>query len=337
MKYFLPGTLCFLLLSAVLVQTTLAQEATTSTSTPVEVASTPTGPTITKESIPGGDVRIGDFVVGPGKVEVVVRPGETVYRDITVTNRIDNNRSFEFTIEDMSGSADGSASVVLLGDQDGPYSLKDFVSVPQNKIDLNLGERARVPVRITMPPNAEPGGYYGAVLVSTLSNDAAATEAVGDSPIIARIGTLFFITVPGETVNDGKLVNFSTIGDQRWFSKGPITFGVTHENTGSVHQNPYGEIRVTNTLGAEVGFVELDPWFVLPKSVRTREVTWTSEVLLGRYKVTAQINRGDDTIDTASIYIWVVPWQFLLAAFASIFIFIFIVRWFFSRFEFKRK
>ncbi|MCU0678058.1 MAG: hypothetical protein MUF19_00520 [Candidatus Pacebacteria bacterium] len=260
-----------------------------------------------------------------------------VYRDITVTNRIDDNRSFQFIVEDMSGSADGSEAVVLLGDQDGPYSLKDYVSVPADSIDLALGERARVPVRITMPPNAEPGGYYGAVLVSTLSNDANATEAVGDSPIIARIGTLFFITVPGETVNAGELIQFSTIGDKRWFSKGPITFGITYENTGSVHQNPYGEIRITNTLGAEVGFVELDPWFVLPQSVRTREVTWNSEVLLGRYKVTAQINRGDDTIDTASVYIWVIPWQFLALTFGTLFVLIFVVRWFFSRFEFKRK
>jgi hypothetical protein len=335
MKYLLCGALC--ILSLLSVGSAQAQEAATSTSTPAEITAAPAGPSITKERIPGGDVQIGDFVVGPGKVEVVVRPGETVYRDITVTNRIDNGRSFEFTIEDMSGSADGTASVVLLGDQDGPYSLKDFVSVPEATIDLELGERARIPVRITMPPNAEPGGYYGAVLVSTLSNDANATDAVGDSPIIARIGTLFFITVPGETVNGGELIKFSTIGDKYWFSKGPVTFGITYENTGSVHQNPYGEIRITNTLGAEVGFVELDPWFVLPKSVRTREVTWTSEVLLGRYKVTAQINRGDDTIDTASMYIWVVPWQFLLIAFGALFVFIFVIRWFFSRFEFKRK
>jgi hypothetical protein len=337
MKYFLPGTLCLLLVTVVFATTVKAQENLASTTVVENTAQVVSGPDITKERIPGSDVQLGDFVVGPGKVEVVVRPGETVYRDITVTNRIDDNRSFQFIVEDMSGSADGSEAVVLLGDQDGPYSLKDYVSVPADSIDLALGERARVPVRITMPPNAEPGGYYGAVLVSTLSNDANATEAVGDSPIIARIGTLFFITVPGETVNAGELIQFSTIGDKRWFSKGPITFGITYENTGSVHQNPYGEIRITNTLGAEVGFVELDPWFVLPQSVRTREVTWNSEVLLGRYKVTAQINRGDDTIDTASVYIWVIPWQFLALTFGTLFVLIFVVRWFFSRFEFKRK
>jgi hypothetical protein len=336
MKYFLPGMLGLLLVSVVFVNTTAAQE-NVATTTTVENTLVATGPSITTEQVPGGDVQIGDFVVGPGKVEVTVRPGETVYRDITVTNRIDDNRSFEFIVEDMSGSADGSEAVVLLGDQDGPYSLKDYVSVPQPTITLGLGERARIPVRITMPPNAEPGGYYGAVLVSTLSNDANATDAVGDSPIIARIGTLFFITVPGETVNAGELISFSTIGDQKWFSKGPVTFGITYENTGSVHQNPYGEIRITNTLGAEVGFVELDPWFVLPKSIRTREVTWNSEVLLGRYKVTAQINRGDDTIDTASVYIWVIPWQFMALVFSVLFVVIFIFRWFFSRFEFKRK
>ena len=336
MRYFRQGASGLLLLTLVIgAPLVSAQDATT---TPV-VAETPavTAPSITKEQIPGTDIQLGDFVVGPGKVEVVVRPGETVTKEITVTNRIDNNRSFEFFIEDMSGSADGSEAVVLLGDQDGPYSLRDFVSVPTPTVTLGLGERARVPVRITMPPNAEPGGYYGAVLVSTVQDKESEASAIAKSPIVARIGTLFFITVPGDTVNSGELIKFSTINDKTWFSEGPITFGITYENTGSIHQNPYGEIRITNMLGSEVGYVELDPWFVLPKSIRTREVTWNSELLLGRYKVTALINRGDDTVDTASTYVWVVPWQLLVGVFAVLFIIIFIFRWFFNRFEFKRK
>ncbi len=91
-------------------------------------------------------------------------------------------------------------------------------------------------------------------------------------------------------------------------------------------------------LGNEVGYVELDPWFVLPKSIRTRDITWESEFLLGRYSITANINRGyDNHIDSQTIHIWVVPWQLLVTVFGVLFVIIFIFRWFFSRFEFKRK
>ncbi len=212
------------------------QEATTTT--PAVETTVPAASSIKREQIPGSDIQLGDFVVGPGKAEVVVKPGETVYKEITVTNRIDSNRSFEFHIEDMSGSADGKDAVVLLGDQDGPYSLKDYVSVPESIITLGLGERARIPVKITMPPNAEPGGYYGAVLVSTVQTDQNGSEAIAQSPIVARIGTLFFITVPGEAERDSSLVSFAALNNQWWFTKGPIPLGLTYENKGSIHLNP---------------------------------------------------------------------------------------------------
>lgn len=91
-------------------------------------------------------------------------------------------------------------------------------------------------------------------------------------------------------------------------------------------------------FGEEVGFVELDPWFVLPKSLRTREVTWDREFLFGRYKVTAKINRGyDNQIDEVTTSFWVLPWKIVLGIFLSIFIIVFSLRAFFRTFEFKRK
>ncbi len=295
-------------------------------------------PGITKEQIPGTDVQLGDFVVGPGRVELEIKPGETVVREITVTNRIADDRLFALAVEDMSGSASGDQAAVLLGDQDGPYSLKNYFTLPSTEIALNLGERARVPVSITMPVNAEPGGYYGAVVVSTVSDKGGAAKGLAQSPIIARVGTLFFITVPGETKKESNFIDFNTINNDWWFDKGPINFILAHENTGSVHLNAYGEIRINNIFGDEVGYVELDPWFVLPGSLRTREVTWNSEFLLGRYTVTAHINRGyDDIVDTKTIHLWVVPWQVLATIFGVLFIVIFTVRLFFSKFELKRK
>jgi hypothetical protein len=317
--------------------------ATTTASTTAETVTETTplavsGPQITIETIPGTDIAIGDFVVGPGRVEVSVRPGETVYRDITVTNRISAGRTFDLVVEDMSGSASGDEAVVLLGDQKGPYSLRDYISFPQESITLGLGERARVPVAITMPPNAEPGGYYGGVLVSTSESDVNPSDGLARSPIIARVGTLFFITVPGPTTMLSELTNFDTLSGRHLFTEGPISFGVTYENKGSVHTNPSGELRIYNTFNREVGYVEIDPWFVLPQSIRTREIIWNTEMLLGRYRAEVSIKRGySDEVDTKSVVFWVLPWQVIGAAFAGLFVFFLLIRLFFSRFELKRK
>jgi hypothetical protein len=292
----------------------------------------------TSEMISGNDIAVGDFVVGPGRLEVTVRPGESVTKMITVTNRISDKREFELTVEDMSGSADGEQAVVLLGDVDGPYTLKNNISFPGKKLTLNLGERAQIPVTITMPPNAEPGGYYGAVLVSTIQAGGSVNENTARSPIVARIGTLFFITVPGDTVVAGEFKDLSTKNNQWWFERGPVQFGVLYENTGSVHLNPYGEIKITNLFGEEVGFVELEPWFILPKALRLREVVWDRELLAGRYTATAQVNRGyGDIIDTQVTHFWVVPWKLIAIVFGVLFTIFFFVRLFLRTFEFKRK
>lgn len=292
----------------------------------------------TKETITGNNIQTGDFVVGPGRMEVVVKPGESVTKMMTVTNRISDNRAFSLTVEDMSGSADGSGAVVLLGDQNGPYTLRDYISFPGKTLNLNLGERAQVPVTITMPANAEPGGYYGSVLVSTIQDEGEIQIETARSPIIARIGTLFFITVPGEAETSGQLLEVKTKNNQWWWQSGPIDVGILYENTGSVHLNPYGEVLVTNMFGEEVGFIQLEPWFVLPKSLRLREVTWDRELLIGRYTITAKVNRGyGDIVDESSMSIWVMPWKVLGTVFVVLFVLFFLVRLFVKTFEFKRK
>lgn len=293
----------------------------------------------TSDSI-SGELNAGDFVIGPGRVEAEVKPGETVVRYITVTNRISDNRIFELVVEDVAGGS-GDSVIQLMGSEPGPYTLKDYISFPDNKITLALGERARIPVTITMPIDADPGGHYGSVLVTTVrdGSDEDPTDAPGTrSPIIARVGVLLFITVPGNVVKSGQTLSLSLMGKPWWFEKGPINFGIAYENTGSLHLNPYGELRITNMFGEEVGYQKLDPWFVLPKSLRTREVQWSREFLLGRYVAEVHVNRGyEDIIDIQKVVFWVLPWKIVAGMFVGLFIIFFCIRIFLRTFEFKRK
>ena len=292
------------------------------------------------EKLTGGNIQQGDFVVGPGKAEIEVQPGQTVVREISVSNRISDGRIFELTVEDIGGSDDASDAVVLLGKERGPYTIKDYISFPESTFSLKLGERARIPVTISIPPDAEPGGFYGSVLVSTVRTSEQEEEVSNTprSPVIARIGTLFFVTVPGEITTEGQTKEMSLIDNKWWFESGPIGLNILYHNTGSVHLNPYGELRIKNLFSEEVGFVELDPWFVLPKSLRSRDISWDRELLLGRYVATAYINRGyDDVIDEVSVVFWVLPWKIVGGVFAVVFIILFSIRAFFRKFEFKRK
>ncbi|MCA9359121.1 hypothetical protein KC926_02860 [Candidatus Kaiserbacteria bacterium] len=319
--------------------TSVASEESTTTPAVLqeEVVESEAKPWYRSERI-SGNIEVGDFVVGPGRTEIEVSPGETVIQEISVTNRISETREFRLEVEDITGSKDGSSAVSLTGDERGPYSIRDYISFPEDSFVLELGERARIPVTITVPKDAEPGGYYGSVLVSTVRIGTDPDSAAPRSPIIARVGSLIFLKVKGETKTEGKTLDLSLLNDKWWYEKGPIELGILYENTGSVHVNPYGELAITNMFGEQVGFVELEPWFVLPNSLRVREITWDREFLLGRYTVKAQINRGyEDVIDEVSVSFWVMPWKIVGGVFFVLFIVIFSIRAFFRTFEFKRK
>lgn len=295
-------------------------------------------PWFSVEKLTGDNLAVGDFVVGPGRIELEIKPGETVTTEISVANRISDDRVFEITVEDISGSADAGRAVVLLGNERGPHTIKDYVSFKNKTFTLDLGERARIPVTVTIPPDAEPGGFYGSVLISTVQVDTAENTNTTRSPIVARVGTLFFVTVPGDVIKAGETMSLSLLNKKWWYEKGPIELAIAYENTGSVHLNPYGELRIKNLFGEEVGFVELEPWFALPESLRTREVTWDRELLFGRYTATALINRGyDDIVDERSVVFWVLPWRVMGGLFAVLFVILFGLRLFFRTFEFKRK
>jgi len=260
----------------------------------------------------------GDFVVRPGKNELEVAPGESRTIELEIENRTGESATYLLSVEDVAGSDDGSHAAVLLGSDIGPYTLKKYVEVPDAPISLLHGERALVPVTISVPETADPGGYYGSVLVS-----AEPESGVGDTgnvtagaPLIARVAALLFVTVPGRTNREGKLRDFDVVpSGERIFERGPITFSLSYENSGSVHLNPYGEVRITDMFGNEVAFIELEPWYALPGSLRFREVVWGETPFIGRFTATTKINRGyDNVVDTRAVHFWIIPWKFVLGA-----------------------
>lgn len=307
-----------------------------STPAPAEI---PTAASIYRTEQLLGDIVYGDFVVGPGKVEIELSPGQSGTAVLSISNRTGEEKIFTLETEDAKGTDDPNTPVLLIGDDVGPYSIKDYISIPATSFTVGHNQKVFVPVTVSLPANAAPGGRYGSVLITTTSiRDTQTQDGAPRSAIVSRIGTLFFVTTPGIENQEGALQDFSTIGQKKFYSGGPIPFGLLFENTGSVHLNPYGEIRVFNILNEEVGIIEIDPWFALPMSTRFREISFSREWLFGRYTAVANINRGyDNQIDSLSYTFWVINWIFLLKIFAGVIVVVFIIKTITSRFEFRRK
>ncbi len=283
-----------------------------------------------------------DFVVEPGKTEVFLNSGDNMVKNIIITNRINKTVKFKLSTEDFIGTDDPKQPVVLMGDEHSPYSLKDFIVPEIKEFSLDLGERISIPVTISIPTNAEPRGYYGALIVSNdpaQQDGPASTETEGKTRIISRIGSLFLLKINGEGKEAGEVKDFKLIGPKTLFyQQRPEGFEVAYKNTGNVHLVPYGTIAIKNMFGKVVSTLPVDAYFVLPESTRYREINWTSGFSLGRYTAYLSLNKGyGNQYEYLDISFWVLPWKTLLIAFFILALVVALIYYFMTRFELRKK
>ena len=287
-------------------------------------------------------VAQNDFVVEPGKTEVFLNPGDNMVKNITITNRINKKVKFKLSTEDFIGTNDPKQPVTLLGDQHSPYSLKDFIVPEIKEFSLELGERIVIPVTISIPKNAEPRGYYGALIVSNdpdAQDNKNSGDVTGRTRIISRIGSLFLLKINGEGKEEGNVESLKIIGPQQTFyGQRPEGFEIAFKNTGNVHLVPYGTIEVKNMFGKTISTLPVDAYFVLPDSTRYREIKWTDGFSLGLYTAHLSLNKGYGTeYANMDISFWVLPWKILLIGFVSLAFIVSLLYYFLTRFELRKK
>jgi hypothetical protein len=280
--------------------------------------------------------------VEPGKTEIFLNPGENMVKNISVTNRVDRTVKFKLSTEDFVGTKDVKQPVSLLGDANSPYSLKDFIVPEIREFSLDFGEKITIPVTVSVPSNAEPRGYYGALIISNDPDKLegkAAKDTEGKTRIVSRIGSLFLLRINGEGKEEGSIDNFKVIGPtQMFYSSRPIGFEIAYRNTGNVHLVPYGLITIKNIFGKAITTLPVDAYFVLPDSIRYREVNWASGFSLGRYTANLSLYRGynNEFIET-KIGFWVIPWKILIPVFLGVVLVISLLYYVLTRFELRKK
>ncbi len=262
-----------------------------------------------------------DIVLEPTKKEIWISPGEEHSEIISITNRTGKKKIINIEVEDFKGSKNlQKPAIEFLGSQEGPYSLKKYIYFEDKEILLEHGQRVKVPIKISLPKDINPGGLYTSVLVSVSnpSLDNSGQSKKNKVEVITRLACLFFVRVKGDVLEKGELADFKSL--KKFYQKEPISFFLAYKNEGNVHLLPYGIIEIRNIFGRKVDVLEIDPWYVLPDSLRSREIEWNKKgFLMGLYKANLLLNRGyKDIVDSKEIVIWVIPWQIVLVGSASL-------------------
>lgn len=267
--------------------------------------------------------------IGPPLLDLKANPGQTLTAQIRLRNVTTQPLVARAQYEDfVSSGEDGQPKLLLEGSgETSPYSIKSWLSTTPN-MTLNAQEQKTITLTITVPADAAPGGHYGVVRFT------GAPPEVDESAVSlsASIGTLVLINVSGDVREEAKFAELFSSQDgkkRNLFEYGPITITARIQNSGNIHIQPSGVIRVTNMFGKEVGSFQLNQnkGNVLPASIRKFEQKLDKKLLFGRYTVQADLVYGaEKNIINAKHTFWVVPYKLIAIGIISIALLIFFVR-----------
>jgi hypothetical protein len=307
-----------------------SSSASTQSSAPSKAANDPSI-RIEKVGIDGTPVPVtGDFSVSPTRLIQKALPGETIKSTISVFNRQGKTVTYELHRQDFAPDAQ-TDDINLFKDKDGPFSSRSWFTTVK-EFTVSHGERAFVPVTITIPKNASVGDHYTALMIQEKELPGGA-----GINIVSQVGILFLITADGNTVKEGMLEKFFATLPIYWSRI--ATFGVKYKNTGTVHLAPEGMIRVQNIFGVTVDQIPFRDWYIYRGSFRTREITWSPRFALGRYTANIELKDAAHLNEpiTASVSFWILPIIPLLIVLGTVFLLSLLVQIILSRFEIRKK
>jgi hypothetical protein len=203
------------------------------------------------------------------RLEFNADPGTIVHTQMRITNDERQSRTVFLAFENFNSQDETGTPTFSTRKEDLAIWIKALPS-----ITLGPGETIDLPVDIEVPKEAEPGGHFAAVFF--LSEPPPVGDA-GKVGIESKLGTLILLRVNGDFLQDATILEFNTIGKNRFFAQLPIQFFYRFQNIGDDHQKPLGDIQIRNIFGQPVKFLVANTvdGSVLPKSIRKFTSIWT--------------------------------------------------------------
>ncbi len=289
----------------------------------------------------------------PIRMEIAGDPGETLSQEMTLINERDTDETYYASYANFEAQGE-SGSPSFVDDKEGISTwieTVDSVVLPANSSKI-------IQVKIDIPNDADPGGHFGVVFWGTQPPNADSGNVV----IGAKMGMLLLLRVNGEFDENGNILEFATIDQQKFFTSLPVSFYYRFQNSGGDRIKPEGDIKMQNFLGITSHKILANPveGNILPSSIRKIETTWKGKGLpasleeklvddwnffdqakyemrnfaLGYYKAKMNLEYGTtNETATASFSFWVLPWHLLILVLIAFTIILFIGKFGFRRYK----
>lgn len=265
------------------------------------------------------------LTVSPAKIEVVADPGQIVQGEIELFNEQEETKTFYVSYENFESRGDSGAPY-FIGAKNG---LATWITTSP-EVTIVPGERIQIPYTISVPTDVKPGGYFAAIF---FGSQPTQNTGGGEVTIGGKIGVLILLTISGDVQESGGLLDFGAKDGVSFFSKLPITFEYSFNNSGSDRVVPRGEVKIKNTfqLTSKTLLANENEGSVLPKSTRRFEMVWGDgqkevkklnffetalaqlvDFHFGWYRAQVNLTWGESAqTAVATHHFFIIPWQLL--------------------------
>ncbi len=282
------------------------------------------------------------FRISPVRSELTVEKGQSQQLTVTVENPTAESTTAKAIINNFiaSDNEDGEARLIL--DEKAPTPKNDFKKLvqPIPDVPLSAKEKKDIQVTISVPKDANSGGYYGAIrFVPT-------TGTAGNIGLTASVGTIVLVRVPGNLTEQLDLVQFSAADGssaKSFFTKGNVSSLIRLKNSGDIHVKPYGTVLVKDMFGkivTQYEFNNTEPRAnILPDSTRKFVNELSHKSWLGRYTIEANIgySSGGGQLITAKTSFWYIPIPVLIGLIAVLVLIVAAIFWIVRKTRAKRQ
>lgn len=280
--------------------------------------------------------------LSPVRSDIEIEAGKSYTQKVTITNTSDSPITVKPIANDfIAGDERGTPSLILDEDKFAPtHSLKRFMR-PLTNVTIEANKSRVVEVVITVPKDAQAGGYFGAIRFAPVN-----TAGGGQVDLSGSVASLILMTVPGPTVEKMTITNFDIRQDGRsgstFATPDNLEVSVRFQNQGNVQLGPFGKLSVTqgDNVVYSTDFNNKTPRdVVLPDSARRWEIPLDKIGTFGNYTVSATFTYGtkNQTIEVKKSF-WVIPQTLIVAVIVGVIVLIALIAgiWFFLR-HYKRR
>lgn len=247
---------------------------------------------IAPTSVPPAGINLS---LSPTYITVLTLPGEEVSSEFRLRNNNTFAEHLQITLAKFTSSENGRPVIADLEDGD---DYASWLSVSDEDFIMQPSQNKTISFTIT-PPDDAALGYYYALVVSRITDDAVKKEASIEGSIALPV--LLDVKSPNAK-RELQLVDFST--DKLFYEHLPAVFNLSFKNSGNIHVVPVGDIFIDSMWNKDVAVIPVNEGRgnVLPGGERVLTNSWNDGFITRKIKtvdgVPIKTSKGENEYET---------------------------------------